>query len=437
MEERSWSEAGDGQSRRGDREVKKSSITPGSIRNFSGTSTTAEADADCSSTSTHDDDDRPALHDHPEGRDVSDDVVTTPPDPDGIKFCEEGCSSPTLIDDIKESNNSEEFQPLYRPPSIITKAPSSESKDRCLSEDTFSFLIICSHIRSRAFFLAILVFSFQITIYALLAYDIIGNPFNPNRSNPLPVNVTMPVRIAEVLAIVVAIITQDDVRKAVNLHREGFNPNLKQAFPGASEAKWGASILLRAFEGLFGMLLTFLLIMQSSTVIDLLLNFLAIEFVSQLDDVVFVLTREGFLGRTLQKEAKKVSNTFYDVSHLSEESTRDAAFRKYFTVAYCVVFFLIFFSSWGVIVHCQNSGVYLCHAIFAQFGDEVVPMLGASTGVFYQRFKTWTRSSPSPTSPTSPLVTERAIIGTAKMEEPCWRTASSRSAGHSLFPRSP
>ena len=46
-----------------------------------------------------------------------------------------------------------------------------------------------------------------------------------NVQNPFmwPPNVETPVRIIEALAIVIAIITQDDVRKAVNLLREGFD----------------------------------------------------------------------------------------------------------------------------------------------------------------------------------------------------------------------
>jgi hypothetical protein len=213
-----------------------------------------------------------------------------------------------------DSNNNNERQPLRRDPSVITLE--SDFTKRYLPEDTFTFLIY-SHVLSRTFFLATFVFFFQIAIYAVLAYDIIDetskiNPFN------FSVYVDAPVRIAEALAIVVAIITQDDVRKAVNLIRDGFDEDLVKAFPGATKVKWILSIALRAIEGLFGLFLTFLLIMRSSTVIDLLLNFLAMEFVSLLDDVVFVLAREGFFGRGhLQKEAMKVSNTFYHVSHFA------------------------------------------------------------------------------------------------------------------------
>ena len=73
--------------------------------------------------------------------------------------------------------------------------------------------------------------------------------------------------------------------------------------------KWALSILLRGSEGLLGLFVTFLLVMQSNNVLDLLLNFSAMEFVTLLDDVIFSLTSEGFLGRVLKKEATRLSGT--------------------------------------------------------------------------------------------------------------------------------
>eukprot|EP00984_Skeletonema_dohrnii_P021179 scaffold10510_cov84-Skeletonema_dohrnii-CCMP3373.AAC.13 len=200
-----------------------------------------------------------------------------------------------------------------------------------------------------------------------------------------PPNVNFPVRISEVLAIVIAIITQEDIRKAVNLLRDGFDQNLPKKFKGATFAKWGLSIALRASEGLLGLFVTFLLIMRSSSVLDLLLNFLAVEFVTMLDDVVFALISEGFLGRSLKTEATKLSKSYYHVSHRSVDSRA----ALIVTVAYFVVLFTAFFAGWGYIFWKQERGEYLCDQIFAQFGDEVVPMLGTFTGLFRRQTLTF------------------------------------------------
>jgi len=318
--------------------------------------------------------------------------ATTPQDDDRVKLCdcEEGGSLltpvPMLDDDYdnnnnrdNDSSNNNELQSLCRQPSSNASKSCESDTQQCLCEDTFSFLIY-SHVRSRAFVLATFVFLFQIAIYVVLAIDII-NASDPNNPLKFPVNVEGAVRAAEFLAIVVAIITQDDLRKAVNLLRDGFDQNLVNAHEGATKKKWILSIVLRGSEGFFGLFLTFLLIMQSDTVIELLLNFLAMGFVGQLDDVVFVLTREGFLGKALQKDAKKLSCTFYNVSHLSTES-KTASFA---TFAYFGVFFVAFFAAWVTIFSKQVTGEYLCQDIFGEFGDEVVPMLETFTGSFSSR----------------------------------------------------
>eukprot|EP00984_Skeletonema_dohrnii_P019471 scaffold9308_cov133-Skeletonema_dohrnii-CCMP3373.AAC.3 len=388
--------AGDGSTADGDgddylviREVR--TITSGSIRNLSDASAST-ADAHDSSTYNNNDDEVPTPQDHPGPSDnVFDDVATTatPLDDDGITFCEQGSSSPTPMDDdfddnnvdsdSSSSNSNSELQSLCRQPSSNASASSESESDftqRSLPEDTFSFLIY-SNVRSRPFWWATFVFLFQIAIYVVLAIDII-DASDPNNPLKFPVNVGGNVRAAEFLAIVVAIITQDDVRKAVNLLRDGFDENLVNAHEGATKTKWILSIVLRGSEGLLGLFLTFLLIMQSSTVIDLLLNFLAMEFVGQLDDAVFVLTREGFLGKALQKEAKKVSCTFYNASHLSTES-KTASFA---TFAYFGVLFAAFFAGWVTIFWKQVTGKYLCQDIFGEFSDELVPFLETYTGSF-------------------------------------------------------
>jgi hypothetical protein len=316
-----------------------------------------------------------AAADSPTYTDVPDDVVTTTT-PLTHDRASSSCSTINHDYDDYDDNDNDVLQFL-----VITK--SSKSDEPCLPGDTFSFLIYSPVLRSRTFYLATFVFLFQMFIYGVLAYDITSVLSNKKNRFKIPVNVEIPVRIAEFLALLVAIITQDEVRKAVNLLRDGFDQDLlPKAFPGATKVKWGLSIAARAIEGLFGLLLTCLLIMQSTKVLDLLLNFLAMAFVSQLDDVVFVLTREGFvgfLGRVLQNEAKKVSDTYYHASHRSVESRK----ASFFTKAYFLVLFILMFGAWGWIVWNQDSGKYLCSKIFAQYGDEALPMLGTFSGLFY------------------------------------------------------
>jgi hypothetical protein len=91
---------------------------------------------------------------------------------------------------------------------------------RSLPKDTFSFIIISS-LFSLPFLIGIIVFSFQIAIFSLVSVDVIDldnsrNPFN------IPTNVESTVRATQVLAIIIAIVTQDDVKKVILILRDGY-----------------------------------------------------------------------------------------------------------------------------------------------------------------------------------------------------------------------
>ena len=153
--------------------------------------------------------------------------------------------------------------------------------ERTLPEDTFSFLIY-SDVFSWSFICGMMVFLFQISIYIILGMNIIDIE---KKKNPVgfPIDVVTEVRISEAIAIFISIIAQHDVRRAICLYRDGFDKGgITQVFKGATLSKWTLSIVLRASEGLLGLSITFLLIMRSSSVLDLLLNFSAIEFVTML-----------------------------------------------------------------------------------------------------------------------------------------------------------
>lgn len=184
-------------------------------------------------------------------------------------------SLPSGLSDVDDDIKNDEQVPFNTNPSFhdSRKSAIDLSTERYLPKDTFSFLIF-SNSRSKPSFLAAIVFSLQMAIFILVCADVVdpdnrGNPFN------LPPNVTAPVRITEVLAICVAIITQDDVRKSINLLRDGYDKDIFHNIFGkdVKRYKWVLSIVLRGSEGLLGLFVTFLLIMQSDNVLDLLLNF--------------------------------------------------------------------------------------------------------------------------------------------------------------------
>ena len=249
---------------------------------------------------------------------------------------------------------------------------------RKLSKDTFSFLV-CARVGGAPFFWALTVFAFQIMILSLVAIYIIDLK---NSINPLgiPSNVPTTVRVTQVIAIIIAAVTHEDVRIALNLCYDGYSrqhssgQSFHEAFPNASQGKWTFAIICRFLSGGLGLTVTFFLIMTAETVIDLLLNFTAMEFVSLLDNVAFFLALEGYIGMSNKVIANRVLHTTYLVAG-GKGGRRQRLF-----------FFLAILTSmlvgWGYVFNQQQSGHFLCETVFIQFGDEFLPSLGTFSGLY-------------------------------------------------------
>ena len=110
----------------------------------------------------------------------------------------------------------------------------------------------------------------------------------------VPVNVEAPVRWAQFLALIISLFSQDDLR----IGFEGISKGLPHEFEWAGDGgdnedyvaiqkmtspQWYISYGLRLVQGFLGMVASFILIMQSNTVFDLLVNFLGVSFVQDLD----------------------------------------------------------------------------------------------------------------------------------------------------------
>ncbi len=225
-----------------------------------------------------------------------------------------------------------------------------------LPPDTFSFLV-CSKILSQPFVLGITVFIFQITIYSLLAVDLI-KPFSDNPLG-IPANVETTVRGTQFLALIVAVLTQADIRISLEQVNEGYNKDrIGNEFAEASCGKRWFATACRFLQRALGLVVTFFLIVIVDNAFDLLLNFTAMEFVSQLDDVAFFLAGTGYFGSKVKEKSEVIDEITYPQAR--DEKKR----RKTLHVILLIVVFSGTLAGWGVIVNKQNSNEYLCKQFF-------------------------------------------------------------------------
>lgn len=162
---------------------------------------------------------------------------------------------------------------------------------------------------------------------------------------------------------------------------------------------------------------TFLLIMTESAATDLLLNFTAIEFVTNLDNIFFWLCAWGYLGTEAQGDAariisaspnhimiakrevlkgdkRKVVKRFsaHRSLEMGEKLGDETSLRmmrqktkrppKIPRLTTLLVLCLAVISGWFIIYWRQRTGYYVCNYVYAEFSDLIAPEYAAFNGLY-------------------------------------------------------
>lgn len=143
-----------------------------------------------------------------------------------------------------------------------------------LPRDVYSVVASC-HWRTVPFWISLfIIFGFQIFLLVLLLEDQVN--WGGDNVLGIPANVETTVRTAQILALVIALFDQDDIRIGI----EGLSDGVPSLYNGDSRFKrvnvlqWAMAYTLRFGQGFLGLFCSFLLLVQAETVFDVLLNFL-------------------------------------------------------------------------------------------------------------------------------------------------------------------
>jgi hypothetical protein len=176
----------------------------------------------------------------------------------------------------------------------------------------------CS-IESPAYFsFGLMVYLFQMTFLLLMVLSVvhprwssIDNVDNPDAGRGtlvqliarfVPSQVTPLVKTTQIMATLTYIIFGNPTIRDIVLGVELF-PHFKQA---TSHDKIGCMVfssILRLSQGILAIIVTLFLIVTTSIVIEIILNFTAVNFISHLDDVGFEVIKWGQYGRKFKDEA--------------------------------------------------------------------------------------------------------------------------------------
>jgi len=257
--------------------------------------------------------------------------------------------------------------------------------DQKYPQDSYSFLALNGPKKNELwtkekifFFLFGLVpFIFQILFLVLLLWSetdglrgTMGENDNPDAGNEklldtlalfVPANASLIIRYTQVTAIAAFVIFPDSsLRDIVTAVRVFPRPSTVQSGDSVGSLKF--SCLLRALQGSLAVVVTLLLVITSDAVVDIILNFTAVNFISHLDDSAFDLAMSGDFGPALQAEAERIAN---------KDLPKDKTPKHVYNMIVSGLISLILFGTMIFVIIAQNSNkLWVTKTLRVQFQEE-------------------------------------------------------------------
>jgi hypothetical protein len=265
--------------------------------------------------------------------------------------------------------------------SFLRSKISSESSESdgtiAIPYDSFSMFYAASSYHDHI--VPATVFIVQIIILVLIAINLFEDNDKPtsNRMN-VPVDVSTTVTMAQYIACFVSVFTADDlITGTLYVGKQIINDeNLPP-----SHWKWKLSNIMRMSEGALVIFVSFTFIVQSDTAIDLFLNFAGVTFVGTLDDVFFILAKNGFLGERNNRLARRVSKmrAYHDESRGHAHKVGKMEFGRY------VLFAVLIITMWiglSFIVSEQDKLKFACKSVSVEVSDPKYTWIRNYAGIY-------------------------------------------------------
>ena len=241
------------------------------------------------------------------------------------------------------------------------KLIADEQKRERLPEDTFSFLAMSTGWPQTSY--ALVTFLAQVVILTMILLDLIWRVSGIG----VPADIEFQVRVAQPVALVIAVWMEADILTTLELLKDQAYSSLKPIDGNAKPSYewWFFAHFLRLLEGCYTLCISFILVAQSKEVLELFLNFAAVHFVSELDNLAFSIAYKGFLWSGLQTAAKDVKKAEY--------YTKENAKKTIATRVVVVLAILGLYGGWIFITYKQIHSDYIIKRYVVEFeGDEFV-----------------------------------------------------------------
>ncbi len=256
------------------------------------------------------------------------------------------------------------------------------SIDEKYPHDNYSFIALHGPQNNFLFFFfGLLPFVFQMIFLLLLVWSetdvlrgTIGETDNPDSGRTgamgelasfIPANASPIIRMTQVTAIAAYVLFPDSSLKDIVRSVQTF-PLPSRIKKGDQVGKMRLACLLRGIQGALAMFVTLLLVMTSDAVVDIILNFTAVNFISTLDDYAFSLALAGEFGPSLQSESEAITK-----KNLPSCMKRKKGVQHWYNLVLSSLVCVVLFGMMAFVFLSQNSSmVWVTRTFRVQFQEK-------------------------------------------------------------------
>eukprot|EP00797_Seminavis_robusta_P037513 Sro994_g229010.1 n/a (703) ;mRNA; r:10197-12305 len=147
--------------------------------------------------------------------------------------------------------------------------------------------------------------------------------------------------------------------------------------------KYHLSTFLQLVAGVGMIVVGFIMNMQATSVLGLMLNFAALQFIGEIQDVAFWVAKQGFVSMWVEQTTHLVEMVQLPAPRNLRKDSRfwHPSLIKRAVYAVVTIGLLV---GYALLVRQQATGQFLCQNLFVQFGDDFRPELSALSGEYQQ-----------------------------------------------------
>jgi len=206
-----------------------------------------------------------------------------------------------------------------------------------IPEDVYAFITVAPWC-SAPFYFACAVIGIKFVVYTTLTFEI--EFINSDKASKTAT-------IVKFFLIPVAVAMQQDLMTVyAGLANARYDPQVLEISKAATKGKFALAYLLRLLDGLFSLTVNFCVMLSADDVLNVFLNFAALHFLQDIDDVFYSLVEMGFFGDDMEHMATVCKQITWPrragTTKLSKFVTNLDTILFGLTLLTCVIVFFVF-----------------------------------------------------------------------------------------------